>query len=574
LYYANIHNSSDNYGDSNVRSDKGMHLTSGKGTYVVKVGEAKALKEIESLLGSSSGQGAAPKGDPTDGDDDGWDQRGSAAATTTDSDSGSKENRVIITWTVRQTYNENTPWALAEPLANGKGGSVTVSGKSADGKKTTGSGARVGGQIVSQATCEYYNEDTFSPGISITECKSKDESRYCCEQEAKKSENLGKEFVWDEDTKQCKEKTTTTPPPTGPQPPPTGPQPQPTVKKTRLARYFEWVPSEATCHKALEEGKAPTKNETYCNGGKIAVQQDKQHCMYPSGELVLNSDAAAKFVNDVVKKYNETYKDKPAIVYGEKEHPSAGEFADALNIAPTVGITDVPKSAVCELGRRMVQESEDPHLKGDWHNELGAFFAYIHKEAVFYPAKFYKAKGNCDERFMGQGIDEGVCKNGTVPQAFHHNNYTYNGKTGMNGYESSAQELGLPAGRNGKYPLAALGEGLVNGLYDTCYNQTANKTACGTQVNDYRRAVGPLIDSNQDQGGVGVGNACNTLSGTMKVKDALDYVIQVCKNGLNAKPSSVSGNGNGQSLQNTGNTADTGKNPNDNSSRKGNNGLR
>lgn len=450
------------------------------------------------------------------------------------------ERRAIVTWEIRQCYDPVTPWGSGRAIFDGACGRAQQ-----ENNKNGVVASSIPGTVVSSATCVYYDGDGVSPGLDEDTCENDQQSAQCCSEKHPEGGYVWKEgrcvqecpngadtsaeccaklkpqATWNAQTNKCED--------------------SPVVQgQTRLAPYIAWVPGTITERKPVELNVAPVKGD-FGPSVEVPTGNDDQHCAHPVGGLVMNSTTAQNFVKDVVSKYNTAHPDKP-ISY-TKDFPTVGEFVDVLNIAQELHVQDVSKSAVCELGRKMTQVSRDPDIK-EWYNELGAFFAYINKESVFYPAKYYKEANNCDKRFMG--VKEGICAK-QVLEKFHHNNYTYKGKVGMNKYQDSAHQLGLPGGTAASrtpatdYPLAALAQGISFDGFNNCYNRTGSgKWSCGDQVLKYRDKYRFLIDKRVDQG-TEAGNACNGLDGNMKVDDALRYVKKACEIGLNVKPYSVSG---------------------------------
>ena len=321
---------------------------------------------------------------------------------------------------------------------------------------------------------------------------------------------------------------------------------------TRLARYFDWVPLQADCRKEVKAGESATA-QTFCPEKEVPVGNDDQHCVHPAGEAVMDSNTAKDFVNKVVAAYNEKHPEAPIDFNGQL--PTAGEFVDALNIAASLGIAQVEKSAVCELGRKMVDLSKDKHYK-QWPNEFGAFYVYTGEEAVLYPAKYYGAMSQCDYRFLPKSMSGSCTGIVNMGHEFHYNNYTWQGwskknntkrfGSGINTFRTSRKALAKALARDVEsFPLRAVVEpniGSFTGLQD-CLNRGENyrrkgdgATSCGTEVSDYKGSFGYLVDGTKDGGQSGSGLACSSLQGTMQVADALKYVNTACQVGLDFKP--------------------------------------
>ena len=195
---------------------------------------------------------------------------------------------------------------------------------------------------------------------------------------------------------------------------------------TRLAPQLTWVPCGATDRQAIAASKAPVKSN-FGGSEKCYVLKgtDREHCA--GSVLEMDSDAAKEFVLSVVDAYNAT---DPAVkmsnqLSGEHGFPTDGEFLDALNIANTLlkgnaKLQTVSAAAVCEFGRDMVRMSQDKHtgsalhmihpaetpygsgkeINNLFHNELGAFLAYVHPQAIFYPQVLTGNGQQCDHRFL------------------------------------------------------------------------------------------------------------------------------------------------------------------------------
>ncbi len=528
LYYANIHSSSEGYDDEHITNDHGTDFQPNDSTYTVKV-EGKGIDALNQM-GLNAPQAKDQK-------------------------------RAVITWTVRQLYDEEKPWAIASAIANGQG-----VGASERGTGAKGSGAKAPGQIVSTATCVYFDDDGVSSKVKEEpECPS-DQTEYCC----RKWHPQG-DYVWKNG--RC-EKVTTPEPDPKPNPNPNPNPGQSQSASTRLARVFAWVPNVANCRNEVAPGKTATK-DSFCPEKEIPVGNDDQHCVEPAGQAIMDSNTAKEFVTQVVAKYNAENSTKPIDFDGS--FPTAGEFVDALNIATEVGINQVAKSAVCELGRNMIRLSKDKHYQQPgWHNEFGAFYVYTGEEAVLYPGKHYGDSTTCDSRFMG--VQEGSCTR-HAPFEFHHNEYTWQGwgkrntyGSGIEYFKKSRKELadkaGNMAGDVESFPLRALMQDGLNGFtgLTDCLNKGAKvkarkngRTACGTEVNKFKGRFGFLVDGSKDGDGgrSGQGLACSSLRGDMNVADALKYVKTACKVGLDFKPWGMEGSGSGRSLSDAGsNTAD------------------
>ena len=270
--------------------------------------------------------------------------------------------------------------------------------------------------------------------------------------------------------------------------------------------------------------------------------------------FTMDSKQATAFVNRVKEAYNAQHKDLP--IEFAKQYPLDSEFIDALNIAPTVSISDVPVAAVCELGRDFVRMSKDKHA-GDrsiqagqtgtkqedliFRNELGAFLAYIHDTSILYPDAFvrYGGKSTCDWRFQPYHVTDGGCSKDLGPKmgkAYAHNNY--NGTDKGDKYQRFISSL-TPIMK--QTPLKALANG--KDLPHNCGNcKSMNGNNYVRQYNSYDGFAGLLHEQDESINGQGV--ACEAFLGsnknaTMSVADALKYIEGLCTAGLDYKPYGV-----------------------------------
>lgn len=460
-------------------------------------------------------------------------------------------SRAIITWEVRQIYDPVTPWSMGRTIQDGAGRS-TPDGKPVNGRDLPG-------EIVSTATCVYGDDEATSAGFTLSKCQSETESDACCKELKGRGfylneqgqcvpiewqnckdmnespeccKQLGpKGYEWD-DVKKCHD-------PNNP-----GPVPQPVSQTLRLAPHFAWVPQVASDRNPVKAGESVQANSF---GGKMITpkRDNVQSCAYPAGGSVMNSLAAKGFVESVVAKYNSTLPTGASKLVINDGNPTAGEFVDALNLAASLNVTNVSKQAVCELGRQMVAISRDKDVGNEmasdgypFHNELGAFYMYVHDAAVLYPAKTYRSLDNCDKRFLGEPVGECTIVK-PVAARYKYPNYTlrFQGKGGA--WMSSLQTYknSLPAKlQGGSYPLAKLAEGMTFPAYSHCVSQHRKnaKYTCGSESKQYKQVFGKFVETaNNPQ------ESCDFLSGDMNVSDALDYVRDVCSNGLDYKPFGV-----------------------------------
>ncbi|MBR4355119.1 MAG: hypothetical protein IKP96_00880 [Elusimicrobiaceae bacterium] len=283
--------------------------------------------------------------------------------------------------------------------------------------------------------------------------------------------------------------------------------------------------------------------------------------------LIMDSNAAKQFVEDVRVKYNNKHQGAPQLKEIGK-FPTDGEFVDALNLAQTLGITKVPAAAVCELGRDIVRLSRDPHTakaktytkkhaspydeefvgKTDefFHNDLGAFLIYVSPSAMLYPAKYIVQDGECDMRFMP--VQSGECYPlSGLPGKFHFNNYGTFMLTGAygtwehpRGFAASLTERGLDK-LNTNPPLQALADDKIS-TKEFPVKDCGKELNCSKRGNAYRKQLSTFLTEGSGFK-AGEGNACVAFYGgdgpDIKVADVLEYIQMVCTAGLNFKPNGV-----------------------------------
>ncbi len=443
-------------------------------------------------------------------------------------ENGNRDASRVIKWEIYQCDNA----AIAgDDLADGGCDNGLWPQFDKDGKMIGEAGQQLPGVVLSTAVCEYGrsgDDDSVSPAVEEPKCKSKDESPECCQElgqgqyewkdgkcELKKLEEGGDRLL------------------SSPNPNPNPPAPKKDL--VRLAPVIEWVPRQFDDRQSVGQG-SDLGGGSFGSGKLIPGATDEQHCGAASSNRVVQTESAKQFVNQVVAAYNA----KKAGAQQMAEvvaYPTLGEVVDSLNIAPQVGVTTAPKEVVCQVARTMAGISRDPQAQNvTWetksgetryfHNELGAYLAYVHPEAAFYPAKYYEESGNCDKRFLA--LSESGCRT-LLPEVkgekrYHHSNYAWNGNT-------SAYLRSLKPEMK-KYPLKALAEGIS-------FNPGACKEGCGPQRRQYTKSMASLLQGQ-----------CPT--GDMNVADALAYVTAACTNGLNYKPYGTAGSSRGNSSDRSG----------------------
>ena len=294
----------------------------------------------------------------------------------------------------------------------------------------------------------------------------------------------------------------------------------------RLASRLTWIPKDVTSRNLVERDRETDERDF--TGKRLIDGKDEEHCADDMGIEIIETPTATKFVNDVIAEYNRRNPNTPMAL--TTEYPRMAEFVDALNIAKAYGIEKVPMDGVCLMARHVVRRSADPHSttlrwgnNEKFYNELGAYLAYVHEDSVYYPAKYYQERGNCDKRFMA--IQEGECvPNGELGsnRKWNFTNYGWAGKT--KSYTDSLNDKKVGIGTS--YPLAALAQG-QKVLPAKC------KKACTKERETYDRMFKHLLRGQ-----------CPT--GDMEVEKALSYIKDgVCKNGLYTKPWGSPGNKDG-----------------------------
>ena len=441
---------------------------------------------------------------------------GEKALVKEDKENKNRDASRVIKWEIYQCDNANI---AGDSLKDGGCDNGLWQSRNEKGELTGKTeGQSLPGVVLSTAVCEYGrsgdDEDGTSTSVEEPKCKSRDESSECCQE-------LGQgQYEWKDGKCELKESEEGGDRLPGSPNPSLNP-PAPGKDLVRLAPVIEWVPRKFDDRQSVVQG-SDLGGGSFGSGKLIPGATDEQHCGAASSNRVVQTESAKQFVNQVVAAYNA----KKAGAQQMAEvvaYPTLGEVVDSLNIASQVGVTTAPKEVVCQVARTMAGISRDPHAQNvTWktksgetryfHNELGAYLAYVHPEAAFYPARYHEEPGNCDKRFLA--LYESWCK----PLAeitkledkkkYHHSNYAWNGNT-----RAYLQSL-KPEMK--KYPLKALAEGIS-------FNPGACKEGCGPKRSQYSERFALLLRGQ-----------CPT--GDMQVADALAYVTAACTNGLNAKP--------------------------------------
>lgn len=461
---------------------------------------------------------------------------------------GVKGKRLILNWEIRQCPSIDVDGSVVT-----KGGchNGTVYNNTVDKEGNVTSRTAVGqslpGEVVSSASCVYFDDTEVSSSEierqPIGECDAADawqKSEKCCLEKMPG-------YTWKNG--QCV--------PPAPPVDEGGQTPDPAQVVSFLAPKPSWVPASITGRKA---GTGPSKE--IFDGGFLAGNAGN-NCDVMDG-FILNSNTAKNYVDAVVTAYNSQHANLPLKTQngsyafsGRGGFPTVGEFIDAMNIASSMGRADVPKQAVCALGRAVMAASEDRNVpQRNWiryngqtyapRNPFGSFLDYIGEEAAFWPAPYYIApdgEEKCDMRFLYQAWkEEGkpYCTASGVAKKYHWGAYSSNAKPNS-AYRNSS------AGRKAGYPLAAMSK---LGQY------TPEGTSSNARQHDMRKAyhLGTGYKSGLSNNGANAlvrddreashqelrGDSCSYLYGedeTMKVANVLTYVQAVCTNGLNYKPS-------------------------------------
>ena len=433
-------------------------------------------------------------------------------------------------------------------------------------------------------TCPYnLSGDLSTPPIEEKECKNAQQSEKCC------LEINGADYMWDaskpvgsqcvkKPVDECPEKENTSAKCCKDIMGPNylfdenhNPKCYLPGTQTRLAPVLSWVPYNGKTDCRAEAGnEANPPESTFAQCPKVpGIVKDKTQNCGSQQPMMMDSAAAAKFVKDVVTAYNNNLpqgaKKLSDKFYGGN-YPTDGEFVDAMFIAnKNSSITgmpqQVPAAAVCELGRDMVRMSRDKHTKemkvaspldtpygsGAWkdsntvfHNELGAFLAYIHMESIFYPQKFFGNMQQCDYRFQVTGeagcparvnwSSESCKYSGSQKcKEYHHNNYNNIPTHGAQATAAYPPSL-APIQSKGKFLL----KGLVSGKSFPQVGNSGGSTKGKAYINNISLLLreGSGFEAWQ-------GKACEAFEGSsnmLQVSDVLKYVETVCSVGLDFKP--------------------------------------
>lgn len=397
-----------------------------------------------------------------------------------------------------------------------------------------------GAQIITKNCPLNTSGDGYSVTVPPKECpQGPQTSQECCEQAAQNDPN--NEYTWENG--QCK---------ITPKQPET---PQPGNKFTLFAPGIKCVPQSATGRKERPAGSMDeqTMCTTLFENPLVKQYNTTGQSCHDLWGFTMDSSKATAFVNQVKEAYNNAHPDLP--IKFDKTYPQDAEFVDALNVAQSVGITEVPMAAVCELGRDFVRMSKDKHA-GDrsiienstgtkqepliFRNELGAFLAYIHDTSILYPDAYVRVNGSnyCDWRFQPFGLGDGGCaKNGgpKMGKGYAHNNY--NGTNFANKYSNYFVPSLTPTMKAAPLKALVAGHGDLPHNCGNCKSMGGNNYV--KKYNSYEGFAGLLHEQNESTNNQGV--ACEAFLGgnkdaKMQVADVLKYVEGLCTAGLDYKP--------------------------------------
>ena len=487
---------------------------------------------------------------------------------------GNAPYRAVITWEIRQCPDLLSNDGTGITAGGCTSGKVTV--RDDKGNVTGSLGQEEPGIVVSTATCYYGDESNgAAPSVDgkIEGCpKGPQTSETCCQQWGQY--DAAQTYVWQGG------KCVITPKNGGGNGNGNGGGngggngPVTASSHTAFAPAINWVPSSVTGRKPLKAGEQPTSDtftgklvnvSPYLFGSGMGIAPESkgtQSCKDQYG-LPMDSKLATQFVNRVKDAYNKAHPDLPIVF--EAAYPSDGEFIDALHVASEIGITDVPKAAVCELARDFVRMSKDKDV-GTWsvrtgmpaaggeesfHNDLGAFLAYVHDASILYPDAHIVVDNTeyCDYRFQPYNLEDGAkCVNKKGPRigkAFAHNNYNDSDSDGP--YKRFHESRTALMKEN---PLKALDVKMAD--TDTsrwftkcgaCKDTRSGRTNYVKKYNSYTDGFAGML--REPVNIKGQGKACEGFvgTGTMSVADALKYVQGVCSAGLDYKPHGYPKNG-------------------------------
>ena len=291
-----------------------------------------------------------------------------------------------------------------------------------------------------------------------------------------------------------------------------------------LATSVAEIPTDPTKHALLTVG-----GKTNPATGTMLYSQFKTNDLDAFNNAVLASDEARMFINQVVDGYNSKVRPEgqPYLTALASGNPRLSEFVDALYMAKnSLGMTEVPRPAVCEMGRAIALRSRDMSNGGaraqGLTNTFGTFAIYVGLDSVYYPNQKVEVNGDTmkDVRF--------------AQDPYYWGNYSDLKTSSLRGIYPSVKEAISMAQVNGRFPLASLTAGQIQPLP----TQGISKEV-GYYRDEYAKSYGEILFK-------GFGK-CDQLTGNMPIQDALDYMQRVIELGLEYKPQAVTSSGQGKS---------------------------
>ena len=296
-----------------------------------------------------------------------------------------------------------------------------------------------------------------------------------------------------------------------------------TMNVASLATSMDQIPVDPKKHAVTlrADGSKPTP----ASGDMVyAASNFKEHDLEALNNAALTSDTALQFINTVVDKYNTTLRqeNEPFLNPIVSGSPRLSEFVDSLYMAKnSLGMTEVARSAVCEMGRAIALRSRDVSDGGSraqgLTNTFGTFAIYTGLSSVYFPNKKVQVDGDeiTDPRFASD--------------PYYWGNYADRTTSSTGGVYPSVKEAISQAMVNDKFPLASM-------VKDFPELDTEHLTEeVGVYRDRYSKTYGVKLFAGFGQ--------CSTLQGDMPIQDALDYMGRVIELGLEYKPQAVASSG-------------------------------
>lgn len=295
------------------------------------------------------------------------------------------------------------------------------------------------------------------------------------------------------------------------------------IPAASLAESMDQIPVDPKLHAVALPAEGGQKTKA---SGTMLYSADSfaNNDLSALDSAALASDSARDFINNVVDQYNATKRQagEPQLIGLASGNPRLAEFVDAMYMAKnSLGMKDVPRSAVCEMGRAIALRSSDKTLGGSaahaLTNTFGTFAIYIGLDSVYFPNQKVKANGDeaKDLRFQNDPYKWGNYISVTNPQK---------------GIYVAVQREIEQAKVNGRFPLASLTEGQIDVI-----PVTGLSGEVGPYRTQYVNTYGDILFKDYGK--------CTQLQGNMPIQDALDYMQRVIELGLNYKPKAVSSSG-------------------------------